>query len=362
MKKLLLFGMTLFFLLACSKESFLSPASDFSSSIDKQMSRIDSISKMNARGVCIKSILTPRIIDSLKKMEVPNNGSFIGISPEIKSALAIGDEYTDRSGQIHLKIFSVVGSPTNHNTAICHPDDGWVLVGGGVLEQSGSGTHPDASFLITNRPNDDLTAWIGSSKDHYWVNSHGIVVYAIGMKLNGVDPAYLKSKIHLHTQQGALANHPYASASIPSNELLLGGGAYDDYTYYGNMLVTSYPSSPYAWYASGKDQHWADPGTITAYAIGIENIDFPNFGRLETTYFLHIGQYPLMSISTDVPGGWALTCSGGYIDYSHDGLGVLMKDCCPTSNYQTLCSAAQCYYTNVYGKITTYACAIRKVQ
>jgi hypothetical protein len=232
------------------------------------------------------------------------------------------------------------------------------LVGGGVQCRKGNSFwHEAASYMVTSRPNDDLTAWIGSSKDHYYVNPHYITVYAIGMKLNGVDPAYLKSKIHLHTQQGTMANHPYASANISSNELLIGGGAYDHWFNYGNMLVVSYPASRYTWYAEGKDHHWADPGIMTAYAIGIENIDFPNFGHLETSTVNDY--YDLSYTSVSIPSGWAMTCSAGYIGYS--GLGVLMHICYPETNTSSFLQSMDCYPTG-YGSPRAYAIVIRKVQ
>jgi len=61
--------------------------------------------------------------------------------------------------------------------------------------------------------------------------------YAIGMRIDGVDPAYLRSKIHILSITGATNSWPYASVSVPDNCLLIGGGAKDNWTSYGNLLT-----------------------------------------------------------------------------------------------------------------------------
>jgi hypothetical protein len=360
MKKSLLFSFTLISLISCSEDRTIlnqpSLSSETSSSLPTNRNELilDSISRMNA-GAFVESKLTPRIIDSLKKIDT----HIITSSTGIRSVMALGDEYTDGSGKIHLKIFTREAIPAQHPVVECPVDPGWVLVGGGVMDQYGqSFAHPEASYLTINRPLDDMSAWLGASKDHYYPNSHGMTVYAIGMKLDSVDPAYLKSKIHLHIQSGARANHPFASADIGANEYLIGGGAYDQYATYGNMLVTSYPQSATTWYAEGKDQHWADPGIISAYVIGIENINFPNFGYLETAFFhsLEGTQYP---VTTTVTSGWGLTCSAGYVTYSL--YGILMTDCYPNSNIESYLWAIPCVYVS-YGHQTAYAIGIRKIE
>ena len=75
-----------------------------------------------------------------------------------------------------------------------------------------------------------------------------------------------------------VAHHPEASVWFPPGYTLTGGGAWDDWTGSGNMLVSSYPIKPTGsdvyngWKATGKDNNIPDPAALTVWAIGIKII------------------------------------------------------------------------------------------
>jgi hypothetical protein len=70
-------------------------------------------------------------------------------------------------------------------------------------------------------------------------------------------------------------SHPEARVTVPAGYKLVSGGARDNWHGAGNMLTASFPSSNNTWTAFGKDHKagYADPATITAYAVAIYDPD-----------------------------------------------------------------------------------------
>lgn len=332
MKKLLLLGPLLIWGISCTKENYdkkekltLESTSEienafFITNLDStyrtyygilSKSQIDSINRMNA-GEFLESNLTKQEIDSIAKI----NSGLNNYSRQVLNYES--EEYDDWSHYIHLKIFSQTTTQESNLqelTVEVSPD--YVVVGGGAWAHDYSN---DGGFITQSRPNSTLTSWIGRSKAHIHEDLHNLTVYAIGMRIDGVTPTYLRSKIHLVSSTSPIANHPYTSVQVPYNCLLIGGGAWDDYQSYGNMLVASYPMGRRGyWYASGKDHRRPDPCRITAYAIGIENISFPTVGSIQVDYVqvseaVPIGDNEHFVATSSLPN-WALTCVGGQTTY-----------------------------------------------
>lgn len=272
------------------------------------MSNVDSIARMNA-GAFILSDLTAPNFDSIAK-----TNSIVDVKTKSGNiSVPATPEYTDWSGLIHLQIFYSITGQEHHPTTVAQVPADFVLVGGGAQ------TSNDGGFITESRPDGLLTTWYGSSTDHIESNLHVLTVYAIGMKIDGVTPDYLRSKIHVVSQTSSTTNHPFISITIESNCLLIGGGAKDNYdpTSWGNMLVSSYPGSSTTWYAGGKDHRKAAVASVTAYAIGIENISFPNVGYIQVGSYAaqNYVSYGGCSATATIPTGWALTCCGGNVDY-----------------------------------------------
>lgn len=226
-------------------------------------------------------------------------------------------EYTDYSGQIHLKVFyAYTTNKVQHPILTRSVSADYAMVGGGAKVYGYTG---NGAFLTESRPLNGTT-WEAQSKDHIIQDPHYIIVFAIGMRIDNVDPAYLRSKIHIVQNTSGLDHFPTASVLVPDNCLLVGGGAWDQYSGYGNMLTASYPYD-ISWVASGKDYRRSDLSRITAYAIVIENISYPTVGYLQLT---------VRQIQTPAPAGeqycyapvwdgYALTCPGGYCTWDFTG-------------------------------------------
>lgn len=345
MKKNLILCAILLVLISCSKNN--TDNGEITKTTVAKLN-LDSIAKMN-NGAFLESVLTTREIDSINEIKA-------SLSSKQITTTINGQQYTDGSGKIHLQFFynsTTTAVHWPHIEAIVPSD--FIVVGGGAytfdwINQGGA-------YLYESRPDEGLTKWMASSKDHINSDVHNITAYAIGMKIDGVDPAYLRSKIHYHpVTSNQPANHPHASYTIPQNCLLLGGGAYDYWQTWGNMLVASYPQSYDTWYAEGKDQKYAEATNITVYAIYIENISFPNVG------YLHVSSANSSSFSVEsnarstqvvTPNTWALTCPGGFESYY--SWGRLMTFLYPSSSTSVELGSKDIWGYPDYGTHSTWA-------
>jgi hypothetical protein len=312
MNKILFVILMVLIVTACSKSNFNNE--ELKTNVLKLNQ--DSIARMNS-GAYLASDLTSKEIDSIsinRTIISPKQLNVVG-------SLFAGQEYTNASGLIHIQLFwssTLALSHFSHVEVPIPPE--YVVIGGGAATFDWSVSEGGA-FLFESRPDPLLTKWIASSKDHITSDPHRLTGYAIGMKIDGVSTEYLRSKIHVYSSTSPRTNHPVASVTVPSNCLLLGGGAYDLFTGYGNMLTASYPVNASTWMAEGKDQRRPDPSSIIAYAIGIENISFPGVGYLSissASSVSNVNTGPQTTFLT-VPSGWIMTCGGGKVTYNNIG-------------------------------------------
>jgi len=263
----------------------------------------------------IKKPLTAQEKDSISKIEtlsaslINNSGNAIIASES--------PEYTDYSGYIHLKYFYATTTPKQQHPSLSVPvTSAYAMVGGGALV---SGYTGNGAFLTQSRPYNSTT-WIAESKDHIVADPHYLTVYAIGMRIDGVDPNYLRSKVHITQATSASNDWPSITAPVFENCFLIGGGAWDHWSGYGNLLTSSIPYED-EWAVSGKAYRRSSPATITAYAIGIENISYPTVGNLLVTvrYAEAAILYGVGYCSAPVWDGYALSCPGGAAYYNLAG-------------------------------------------
>jgi hypothetical protein len=230
-------------------------------------------------------------------------------------------EYHDYSGKIYLKVFYAY-----YIVKLQHPQltvtisDDYAMVWGGAWAYGYTG---NGAFLTESIPL-NYNTWEGQSKDHIVADPHYLEVYAIGMRIQSVDPAFLRARIHIGSSTSAPQHFPTATQGVPDNYLLVGGGAWDQYSGsgYGNMLTSSYPIGNLAWVGSGKDYRRSCLGQIKVYAIGIQNISYPNVGYLQLTYnetFEAADPGTESWCEAPVWDGYALTCPGGYCTYGSTG-------------------------------------------
>jgi hypothetical protein len=179
--------------------------------------------------------------------------------------------WIDDSGTVHLELWRCVG-PMEHAgrvDAACTVPAGQVLVGGGaaIVQKGGPG-----AILVASHPDPDLRSWRAASKDHLVAQVHTLDTYAIGLRLEGLSEASLRSQMHVGSRTSNLTNHPETTAFIPPDYVLVGGGAATFYAGAGLLLVASKGAvgRPGGWYARAKDHGVADIGTVRAYTVSVK--------------------------------------------------------------------------------------------
>ena len=75
--------------------------------------------------------------------------------------------------------------------------------------------------------------------------------------------------VELFTAKSCVAPHPSVELTVPSDFRIIGGGAFDDWKGYGNLLTACHPKGTQTWFAAGKDHEVSDPASITAYAFAL---------------------------------------------------------------------------------------------
>lgn len=365
--KFYLFWFLIIIVNACSKENTeMKDAltnNENSTSIAELSSNVkDSLLLMESK-TCINELLSDRVKDSLESIilsDLKRRGSAKSVT------IYDSPEYYDATHKIHLKIFMRTTPTLQHYPSLESPVPlDWVVVGGGVRTVLPNGYDAKA-YITESRPSLTLTSWIGSSKDHIVSEEHYLEVYAIGMKMDGVAPEYLRSKIHVRSKVSVIANHPVDTIKVPSSCLRLGGGAKVNWTGYGNLLYISIPyGDERTWMVKSKDHRYQSPCTITSYIIGIDNINFPNVGYLavDTTYQKTYVSYGWSYISTPNRLNYALTCPGGHADYYSSSYGRLLTQMNPINliSYQkSEILSRDCYWSSP-GYTRAYAICIKAI-
>ncbi len=142
-----------------------------------------------------------------------------------------------------------------------------VVIGGGA---TGAET-PQGALLTASLPNDDLSAWLVSSKDHDESNPHRLIGFAIGLKITGMTRAQLRNAVKVVSKTSSRVAHPQATASAPAGFLLVGGGFRVNWLPgAGNLATASFPEFSNSWTARSKDHRLSSPATIDSFAICLQ--------------------------------------------------------------------------------------------
>jgi vibriolysin len=116
------------------------------------------------------------------------------------------------------------------------------------------------------------------------------------------------------TTTPARTNHPEATAQLPAEYILVGGGARADWPFGdpGSLLYASRPGVGESWYAASKDHVQASPATVTAFAIGVRRRFLDQLGltvvRIEGDC-VEAAPHPVVGCAMD--DGRALLVAGG---------------------------------------------------
>jgi hypothetical protein len=267
--------------------------------------------------------------------------------------------FHDVSRRITVAVFHHRGNPAqSHWTEqeVIVADADMVAIGGG-----GAGTDfPAGNMLTASHPNDDMSGWVVSSKDHEISNPVELETYVIGIKINGLTRRQLHDSLFVTTQDSGVSPHPEAETGVPSEEfVLVGGGFRVDFHGAGNIGTASFPSSQFSWKARSKDHDISDPSNIRVFAIGlrkfIPSIGFviPNIARADSSQTGHPA-----STATVAPG-FALVGGGAEV-HTNGGAGNLLWKLEPsTSLSPTFTASSKDHVVADPSSITAFAIGLR---
>lgn len=224
--------------------------------------------------------------------------------------------------------------------------------GGGTATDKGEG-----ALLTASYPNDDLSGWIVSSKDHIKSCVHDLVTYVIGMKIAGMDREQLKDAVYISIADSGIAQHPEAETSINSDYVLLGGGFRVDWKGEGNLATASFPYTQSSWKARSKDHIKRDPSNIRVFAIGLKK-DLPVGQVVNTIGKANSSRYQHPAAVADIEPGFVLTGGGAEVHWNGEG-NLLWKLEPSTSTTQSFSVASKDHIKYDPSTITAFALGIK---
>jgi hypothetical protein len=249
---------------------------------------------------------------------------------------------------IQVQLFASTGFARQHPQSQVYVPPPYKIVGGGaIVHWSGSGNLLTASYPVF--PN----WWIAAAKDHLSPSPASITAYALAI----YDPAD-EWDVRIATAAGGPANHPRATAALPSGYVLTGGGALVHWTGAGNLLTASFPSTASSWEARAKDHGVSSPAWITAYAIGIRHRS--GVARVAGTIrSVNSAPAPHPATVACLDAGWILT-GGGALDH-WTGAGNLLTASYPLTGSPCWRASGKDHIYSSPALLTGYAVGIREV-
>lgn len=243
-----------------------------------------------------------------------------------------------------ITLFQATSGETAHPSVSVDVPQGYKLLGGGALDQ-----YNEPGNMLTASYPASATRWTVAGKDHIHSSPARITAYALAL----FDP-HNEWETYIAIAPGAHAPHPSATAVLPADYVMTGGGAMVDWTGAGNLLTASYPSGPSSWQAMSKDHEVADPATIIAYAIGLRRRNpGPAIQRTVAVATGPIAPHPTASVS--LTSGWQLSGGGAINHWS--GAGNLLTASYPEGN--AWLAAGKDHDLPSPSNITVYAIGIR---
>jgi len=266
--------------------------------------------------------------------------------------------FNDTSGLITVSVFSHISSPPKE-----HWIDEEILVGDGdMLAIGGGGQTTDRSpykaLLTASYPNNDLSGWVVSSKDHEYPHPHELITHVIGIKIKGMSRQQLLESMYVSTAASGVASHPEAETGVPSdNFVLVGGGFRVDWHGAGNLGTASFPITEFSWKACSKDHGISDPSNLQVFAICIKkNISVGTVTVAITK--ADSNQTPHPEAVALVKPGFALVGGGAEVHWNELG-NFLWKLEPSTSQVQSFSAASKDVIYSDPSIITAYALGIR---
>jgi len=264
--------------------------------------------------------------------------------------------FTDSSGRVTVAVFEHIGDPPQHHwieEEILVGDGDMIAIGGGGIASE----HPGA-LLTASHPNNDLSGWVVSSKDHLEQDPHKLVTYVIGLKIAGMTRGELRDSIFVSVADSGVTPHPEAETGRPNDSfVMIGGGFRVDWHGAGNLATASFPATEFSWKARSQDHQESDPSNIRVFAMCLRR-NLPVGQIAVSIQRSDSGQAPHPAAIANAANGFALT--GGGAEVHTNGPGNFLWKLEPaTNNSPTFAAASKDHRESSPATLTTYAIGIR---
>lgn len=197
----------------------------------------------------------------------------------LDASTVISTTYDDSASPVHIQIRACKSSTAAATHQVdCRVNAEYAVIGGGALPAP-AGANGAKPYLTETRPSDART-WRASSVEPSAL-AHDLTVYAIGMRLDGVNTQKLRSAIGWKT---ATTTSGSVSVTADSGKVLLSGGALTapGSGVSGNRMLTANSWSGSAgWNAQSKPQTGTVAGTTQVSLLQIDKKIIEGFGALE---------------------------------------------------------------------------------
>lgn len=141
-------------------------------------------------------------------------------------------------------------------------------------------------------------------------------------------------RITTTVERGAVSVRATATATVPTDHVLVGGGCRGNYTTVGQLLTASYPSKRVAWRCEARAHLEPEPSYITAYALSVpRSLGFvPRVVTSTSRRGLRLEAQALL------PAGYSLLSGGCRVTEPDVRDGPLLVDMAPgTSSFHCRC-------------------------
>jgi hypothetical protein len=269
----------------------------------------------------------------------------------------------DSASPIHIQIkeCTTTAAADAHVAVDCVVDPEFALVGGGAAGIGSS--YGGSPFLTESRPYDERT-WRASSTKHLVSASHTLAVYAIGMRLDGVNTQVLRDSIQWKQVQ---LTGDTAAAQVPTGSMLIGGGAQTVADASANgvarFLKGTYPPGFHEWRATSKNHYFPAPGQTSVWLLTIKDQVIEGFGDLEIKILTASPNRVTAGYSTSsvqVEPGWAMIGMGGLIQDDANQAGRMLVSIQPGQDSRGLSVTSRDQIDASSGTTTAYAIEARQ--
>lgn len=187
-----------------------------------------------------------------------------------------------------VQTFESTSALAPHPTTVARLPAGWVLLGGGCVDNWRARDPRASGNMLTASFPSDARSWTCSGKDHTASSPSTVTAFVIGIRPIGSDPAPVSTICRETSPVSAAPTAIATNCTGNPRARLTGGGATTSRTVpgganHGQLITASFPApadrepaagegftNPSRWIARSKDHVSSDPMSVTAHSVWVD--------------------------------------------------------------------------------------------